>query len=192
MLDTIDDERPFADATPSMRTTSEHRTLIVLGGLPGTGKTTIARELAARIPCAYLRIDAIEHALKTANGHGDDVGPAGYVVAYALARSNLVLGMPVVADCVNPLAVTREAWRAVATDTSSKLVEVEVVCSDAAEHRRRVEHREADLAGFALPSWESVPRHDYEAWGTSRLVIDSTLMSASDAADLICRQMHAP
>lgn len=173
-----------------MKSTSEHRTLIVLSGLPGTGKTTIARELVARVPSVYLRIDAIEHALKTASGSPGDVGPAGYVVAYALARSNLALGMSVVADCVNPLPVTREAWRAVAADTSSHLVEVEVVCSDVAEHRRRVESREADIAGFAVPSWEAVLRHDYEAWGTERLVIDSALVSAGEAADLIWRQVR--
>ena len=173
-----------------MRSTSEHRALIVLSGLPGTGKTTIARELVACVPSVCLRIDAIEHALKTASGRADGVGPAGYVVAYALARSNLALGMSVVADCVNPLSVTREAWRAVATETSSHLVEVEVVCSDVVEHRRRVENREADIAGFALPSWEAVLRHDYEAWGTSRLVIDSALVSTSEAADLIWRRMH--
>ncbi|WP_371126640.1 AAA family ATPase [Variovorax sp. EL159] len=34
--------------------------LIVLGGLPGTGKTTIAREIVARSRAVYLRIDAIE------------------------------------------------------------------------------------------------------------------------------------
>lgn len=173
-----------------MRSTSEHRALIVLSGLPGTGKTTIARELVARVPSVYLRIDAIEHALKTASGRADDVGPAGYVVAYALARSNLALGMSVVADCVNPLLVTREAWRAVASETSSHLVEIEVVCSDVVEHRRRVESREADIAGFALPSWEAVLRHDYEAWGTSRLVIDSALVNANEAADLIWRRVR--
>jgi len=173
-----------------MRFPSEHRTLIVLSGLPGTGKTIIARELVARVPSVCLRIDAIEHALKTANGSAEDVGPAGYIVAYELAKSNLALGMFVIADCVNPLSVTREAWRAVAAETSSHLVEVEVVCSDAAEHRRRVESREADIAGFALPSWEAVLRHDYEAWGTERLVIDSALVSAGEAADLIWRHVR--
>ena len=118
------------------------------------------------------------------------MGPAGYIVAYELAKSNLALDMPVIADCVNPLSVTREAWRAVAAETSSHLVEVEVVCSDVAEHRRRVESREADIAGFALPSWEAVLRHDYEAWGTERLVVDSALVSAGEAADLIWRRVR--
>ena len=34
--------------------------LIVFGGLPGAGKTTIARELARQIGAAYVRIDSID------------------------------------------------------------------------------------------------------------------------------------
>ncbi|MGJ7574739.1 AAA family ATPase [Variovorax sp. RB2P76] len=173
-----------------MRSTSAHPTLIVLSGLPGTGKTTIARERVARVPCVYLRIDVVERAMKTASGSTEAAGPAGYAVAYALARSNLALSISVVADCVNPLPVTREAWQAVATQASSHLVEVEVVCSDVAEHRRRVESREADIAGFALPSWDAVLQHDYEAWATARLVVDSAAVSATEASDLIWGQVR--
>lgn len=159
--------------------------LIVIGGLSGTGKTTIGRELVARWSSVYLRIDIIEHALRKARGRTEDIGAAGYLVAYELARSNLALGMSVVADCVNPLALTREAWRAVAADASSPLLEVEIVCGDLAEHRSRVEAREADIRGFALPNWEAVMRRNYEDWATDRLVIDSALISASDAAEVI-------
>src|SRR4051812_17310242 len=111
-------------------------TLIVLGGLPGAGKTTIARRVAAFSGAAYLRIDAIEQALRDSGMLAGDVGPAGYVVAYALAASNLALGRPVVADCVNPLAITRRAWRDVAARAAAPILEVEVLCSDVAEHRR--------------------------------------------------------
>ena len=155
--------------------------LIVFGGLPGTGKTAIARSLVARFPSVYLRIDTIEHALLKATAL-ESIGPAGYVVAYELARSNLALGMTVVADCVNPLSVTREAWRAVAASTSSALLEVEIVCSDPAEHRRRVEGRRTGVRDFMPPTWDTILDHEYEAWTTSRLVIDSALVSASEAA----------
>ncbi|MDF3833974.1 AAA family ATPase [Cupriavidus basilensis] len=159
--------------------------LIVLGGLPGTGKTTIARELVAHCSAVYLRIDTIEQALHSSNALAGEVGPLGYLVAYELARSNLALGLTVVADSVNPLAVTREAWRDVAASTSSGLIEVEIVCSDAAEHRRRVEGRSADIPGHVLPTWASVLRHEYEPWKTNRVVIDSALVDARVAASLI-------
>ena len=158
--------------------------LIVLGGLPGVGKTTVAREIVLRSPSAYLRIDTIEQALMKV-GALEDVGPAGYVVAYELARSNLALGMTVVADCVNPLSVTRDAWRCVATAENSGLLEVEIVCSDVAIHRRRVEDRRAAISNLTPPTWEAVLRHQYEPWTTPRLVLDTALLDASEAASLI-------
>ena len=164
--------------------------LIVLGGLPGSGKTTIAGEIAALLPCAYLRIDTIEQALRSAGVPAGEIGPAGYVVAYGLARSNLSLGQTVLADCVNPLPVTREAWRAVAADASSHIVEVEIVCSDAAEHRCRVEQRSIDIPGLERPTWESVQRHDYEPWTEPHLVIDTATVSAREAAQIILSRTH--
>jgi len=37
--------------------------LTIFGGLPGTGKTTIARELARQTGAIHLRIDSIEQAI---------------------------------------------------------------------------------------------------------------------------------
>jgi predicted kinase len=41
--------------------------LIIFGGLPGTGKTTLAKALAHRLSAAYLRIDTVEQAMIRAN-----------------------------------------------------------------------------------------------------------------------------
>jgi predicted kinase len=54
-------------------------------------------------------------------------GPAGYVVGYGVAANNLRLGLHVVADSVNPLPVTRDAWREVAKCLELPFVEIEVV-----------------------------------------------------------------
>jgi predicted kinase len=168
--------------------------LIVLGGLPGTGKTTIAREIVALAPAAYLRIDTIEQALRSASALAGkmvgDVGPAGYIAAYALARSNLAWGQTVVADGVNPLPVTREAWRTVAADAAVPIVEVEIVCSDAAEHRRRVEQRSIDVPGLVRPTWACVREHDYQPWTTPRLVIDTATVDAREAAQAILSHLR--
>src|ERR1700748_2949020 len=108
--------------------------LVVFGGLPATGKTTLARELARRLTATHLRIDTIEQSLQAA---GLAVGPMGYVIANAIAADNLLLGRVLVADGVNPFMASREGWRETASRCAARLVEVEIICSDLAEHRRR-------------------------------------------------------
>lgn len=76
--------------------------LIVFSGLPGTGKTTIARKLVALTHAVYLRIDTIEQALRDSGALAHDVGSSGYRVANELALSNLGFGHRVIVDCVNP------------------------------------------------------------------------------------------
>lgn len=155
--------------------------LVVFGGLPGTGKTTISRALASHLAATHLRIDAIEQAIRNAGVLAGDVGPAGYAVAQAVAEANLAAGRIVVADCVNPVAASRQGWRDVAARSGARLVEVEVVCSDTIEHRRRVETRQSDIPGLVPPSWDQVRRLDYEPWPEPHQVLDSARLSPADA-----------
>jgi predicted kinase len=147
--------------------------LIIFGGLPATGKTTLARALAREREAVYLRIDSLEQALRESGRLIDDLGPAGYMGAYALAEDNLRLGREVVADCVNPLAITRQAWRRAAVAAGSVVIEIEVVCSDTTEHRRRVETRSTDIAGLVLPTWRQVVEREYEPWDRPPVVVDT-------------------
>jgi predicted kinase len=146
--------------------------LIILSGLPGTGKTTIARELALQIAALHLRIDTIEQALRDAGL--SVVSDEGYRVAYAIAEDNLRLGRTVIADSVNPLKVTRDAWHAVAARAGTRFIDVEIICSDPAEHRRRVETRAPDIDGHKLPTWGEVVARRYDRWNVDRIVVDSS------------------
>jgi predicted kinase len=147
-------------------------TLIILSGLPGAGKTTLGRALARAIGAVHVRIDSIEQAIR-AWGAVNDLEDVGYRVGYALALDNLRLGLVVVADSVNPWGLTRQAWRAVARDPGGASFDLEVICSDAAEHRRRVETRPSDIQGHINPTWQEVSDRDYQPWDHERLVIDT-------------------
>jgi predicted kinase len=162
--------------------------LIALSGLPGTGKTTIARELARELAAVYLRIDLIEESIRS---DGRPVEGEGYSVAYAVAEDNLRLGRIVVADCVNPWPLTRNEWRAVAERTGVAVLDVELVCSDAHEHRRRVETRAADITNHTLPTWQDVVERDYRPWDRERTVLDTARLSVEQSVRTIMAKIPA-
>ncbi|MBB2672250.1 UNVERIFIED_ORG: putative kinase [Rhizobium esperanzae] len=156
--------------------------LVIFGGLPGSGKTTISRALARRLGAVYVRVDTIEQAIRTSVDPSTDIGPAGYVVAYGIAEDNLALGRVVIADSVNPLTITREAWLAVAQRSGVIAAEVEVICSDKTEHRRRVETRKTDVEGLVKPTWQEVVERIYDDWGQTPIIVDT---AARDVPEIV-------
>ena len=161
--------------------------LIIFSGLPGTGKSTIAAALAKKLSAVYLRVDSLETALVRSGLVADqwDLGPAGYYAAQAVARDNLKNGLTVIADSVNPLEVTREAWRNAALTAGSPWLDVHIVCSDKSEHQKRVETRQSDIEGLRLPDWNQVLQRDYEPWTTPRFAVDTAMVPADRAAGMI-------
>ncbi|MEN3357506.1 MAG: hypothetical protein V7637_1488 [Mycobacteriales bacterium] len=154
--------------------------LIIVSGLPAGGKTTLSRALARRTGAAHVRIDTIEQAVVRSGAAAHPVGPVGYAVGYAVAADLLVAGLSVIADSVNPLPVTRDAWRAVAQVAGTDAVEVEVVCSDPTEHRRRATSRASDIPGLQPPTWQEITDRDYQRWDRPHTVIDTAGRTVED------------
>lgn len=157
--------------------------LIIFSGLPGTGKTTLAKRLASQLNAVYLRADTMETALS--KGGIKDIGGLGYMVGYSVAKENLILGNTVVADSVNPWQLTRDAWRQAAKDAGKAFIDIEIICSDQREHRRRVEEREIDINGFNLPTWQEVIDRDYHPWVDPRIQIDTAGRSIEETMEEI-------
>ena len=147
--------------------------LVIFSGLPGVGKTAMARELARQIGGVHLRIDSIEQAVYGSSAWNQPLDDVGYRVAYAVAEDNLRIGRTVIADSVNPLRLTRDAWVDVAKRAGVRAVEIEVTCSVPEEHRRRVQQRAADIPGMRMPTWADVVAREYHARDREHLVIDS-------------------
>lgn len=147
--------------------------LVVFAGLPGAGKTTVSRAVADRLGATFLRVDTIESAVQTWLAPVGD-SPVGYVAAAQVAHDQLVAGRDVVVDAVNAVDLAREGWRRLADGTGVQLRWVEVVCTDEAEHRRRVEGRTGDWPGHAPPTWEAVRAATWEPFTDERLLVDNS------------------
>jgi len=145
--------------------------LFIFSGLPGVGKSSLARLVASEYGAAWLRVDTIEQTLRDLCGY--DPQGEGYRLAYRIATDNLRAGVCVVADSCNPIELTRDEWEAVATDNGVQAVNIEIVCSDRNEHRRRVETRLTDVDGLKLPTWADVEAREYHPWTARHITIDT-------------------
>jgi len=135
----------------------------------------------------HLRIDTIEQALRDLCSV--QVKGEGYRLAYRIAADNLQLGLDVVADSCNPIEVTRREWEDVAITNGAQFVNIEAVCSDTDEHRRRVESRASDVPGLRLPTWDDVANREYHGWSRDRIIIDTAQRSADACFDSLVDEL---
>jgi predicted kinase len=159
--------------------------LIIFGGLPGVGKTTVARELARQPGVVHIRIDSIEQAILDSGMVGSPLYDAGYRAGYAVAADNLRVGNTVIADSVNPIAISRDAWVEVASRAQVGAVEIEVVCSDTNEHRHRLETRITDFPRSRPLTWHEVVSREYHAWNREHVVIDTSSLSVEQSVKIL-------
>ena len=159
--------------------------LYVFSGLPGVGKSALAKKLVRQLNAAYLRIDTIEQGIRELCSF--EVKGEGYRLSYRIARDNLQDGMSVVADSCNPLSLTRDEWNQVAGEVGVEVVNIQVVCSDIEEHRRRVESRVSEVENLKLPTWDDVLRREYHRWDESKVITVDTASKSVDESfsDLI-------
>ena len=159
--------------------------LIVLGGLPASGKSTIAREVARRTGAVWLRVDSMDQAIWASGTAPTDLRDWIYRAAQAVAEDNLRLGRDVIGDCVNDIVLTRNGWRSAGLRAGAEIIEVEIVCTDPIEHRRRVETRATEFPDLVLPHWEAVAGREFELWDRGRLTIDAAGRSIDTCVELV-------
>jgi predicted kinase len=162
--------------------------LIIFSGLPAVGKSTLAATMVQALPAVHLRIDIIEQSMRDA-GVPDPLDEKGYLVAYDQAVHLLQQGHTVIADSVNPIQITRDAWHNVAKRAGVDWIDVEIVCSQSTEHRLRVDNRVVDIPNLQLPSWEDIEGRDYQPWSTDRLVIDTAGRSINECAEQLLAEL---
>ena len=153
--------------------------LYIFSGLPGVGKTTLAKLLSKKTKSVYLRIDTVEQGINDLCSF--NVEGEGYRLTYRIASDNLKIGNSVVSDSTNPIALTRNEWEQVAVDSDAHFINIEILCSDKNEHKRRVESRESDIQNLCLPSWEKVNERVFDQWQSECISIDTSDKTIEEA-----------
>jgi len=156
--------------------------LVAMAGLPGSGKSTIAELVGEARGKPIISVDPIESSILRAGIDPDQpTGLAAYLVAETLVESVLRSGRGgLIVDAVNAVLPAREQWVRLAEQFHEPLVFIEVICSDPAVHRARLEARSRNLPHLTEPTWYAVEQSldEYAEWtGPSsevpRLTIDS-------------------
>jgi predicted kinase len=148
-------------------------TLVLVTGLPGTGKSTVAAVAADVLGTAVIAHDwamsglrpypAIQAALNDVEwGHR----LVGWSILAALARAQLVENRSVVLDGV-ARAAQRDQCGAVARDVGATFVVITTECSDRAAHRSRILGRQRLIPDWYELRWEGV-EHAIADWEQHR------------------------
>lgn len=151
--------------------------LVVMTGLPGTGKSAIADAVARALPAPVFSVDPLEAALlRSGINREQNSGIAAYEVAADLARSQLQLGQSAIVDAVNAWESLRHWYLGLAEPFGDTAVLIETICSDRALHRELLETRDRGIEGWIYePSWGDVELRmlEYEPTDIERLVLDA-------------------
>src|SRR5207244_13590507 len=124
----------------------EHPPVVVFSGLPGSGKSHLAREIAGRHPFAVLESDALRKALVSRPSYSQQESARLFAACHDLIRQLLLRGIPVLFDATNLKEAHRRPLYDIAQRTGARLLVVEVRAAEDVVRRRMQSRRAAESA----------------------------------------------
>ena len=93
------------------------------------------------------------------------------------------MGINVVADSCNPINLTRREWEEIARNSHSEFTNIEIICSDNEEHKKRIENRKATIHPIlSFHLGENVKGREYHPWAEkSCIVIDTAFKTTNES-----------
>lgn len=133
-------------------------TLVVFGGVPGSGKSAVAERVGAALDVPVFALDWLLGALSPFGmQHRLDLLSIGAELLTTLAYRELFAGRSAIIDTTSEDAGSRARWESLATAVGATFMPVVCVCSDPALHRERVERRQRGIPGWAdAGDWPNV------------------------------------
>jgi len=160
--------------------------LVLFSGLPGVGKTALARRVARHLHIPLFAKDRIQSALRV-RGLADRKTPDGYHLMFDLADEQLSLGVSVVLDAVFPMEGFRSAARDIALRNNANFRPIYCYCSDQSVWRERMKGREQYVLNWTPVGWEAVERLQamYEPWDPETTLFVDSLNNFEDNLVLV-------
>lgn len=126
--------------------------LVLVGGLPGTGKTTVARGLADQVGAVLVRSDELRRSLPESRRYDPAATDAVYAQMLHRAADLLARGEQVVLDATWADASHRALARAAAGEVAADVVEIECeVSAEVARERIRTRLEDGSDLSEATP-----------------------------------------
>lgn len=148
--------------------------LILFAGMPGSGKTTLARMVSRRLSVPVFAKDRVQRVLR--DHHLADASSGdGYYIILDLADEQLSLGLTVILDATFPLDHFRMVASEIAARHQARFCAIYCYCSDDAVWRERMTNRVQYVPGWKPVGWEDVQRmrEYYQPWSDNALFVDS-------------------
>jgi predicted kinase len=122
----IADASRLADSFSSLPPPEANPAIIVVSGLPGTGKSYFSRRLAERLPYLILESDALRKKLFPTPAYSAEESAYLFRTIHQLLEGLLKKGIPVILDATNLSERNREYLYSIAEHSNARLVLVEV------------------------------------------------------------------
>lgn len=152
--------------------------MIVFSGLPGTGKSTLAKSIGRQLGIPVFAKDCLEAALLQNDLHPisdeKNLGYVGYELLTVLAERQLILDQSVILDSVAGTNTIRNTWHDLANQYDAQWHVIECICSDGTLHQARLKDRKRNIPGWHELVWSDVEKvkQYYQSWDGERLVLD--------------------
>ncbi len=162
-------------AQPSQR--SPRAALVVLIGVPGSGKSHFGRLVAARLAATIVATDVLRRRLFVAPSYRPEETRVVFRVAHAMTRALLADAHAVVFDATNLRERDRRPLYRIADAAKVPLVLARVTASDETAYARLARRRSRAMPDDASEADERVyemMRGRYEEPSRAHLIVDST------------------
>lgn len=177
-----------AELVPADMETTAYPVLILMSGLPGSGKSYLSEQVCAQLPCAIIESDRVRKVLFPKPTYTAEESSIVHRTCQELMRRLLKRGVRVIFDATNLVAFQRELLYGLAERCGAQLLIVRTVAPEAVI-RKRLQQRQATGDSTSDADWQVYRRmsQSEQKIHHSHLCIDTS----QDISDAVRRVVKA-